>query len=615
PSVCEPNPCKNGGKCLAVGYNTYNCTCPAGIGGVNCTEDIVNECDSAPCKNGGTCRDLLGAFKCNCTEKFSGKECEIACSSQRFNLVFLVDGSGSIELQGKGNFQRSKDFLISLVREFEIGPNQTNVATVLYSQHYRIIHRLDTFYTLAGVENAIQGMDFPSDGTRTGQGLNVIRNDILKNLGPARGDVPKIVVVLTDGLSKDSIVGPARALRDVGVTIFSVGVGCCYYKPELNEMATDPDQDHVFEAKFSDLQRIAGSLRENICSAIDVCRNNPCENNGICTSLANDFHCNCTSSWTGKNCSIDVDECTANVTKCSENQLCHNYPGGSRCLCSDGLYDHNCTIRCNETKADVLFLVDSSGSINQADKNNYQRIKDFIKGFVKAVVIGPNDTRIGLATFSSQNSFRVRFNFSEYYATHELVNAVQSIPYDAGGTYTGAALSTIRTHLFSMAREGIPKILIILTDGKSEDDVSGPSKSLRDEGVHIVSIGVGNAVYSELADMASEPDNKNVFNATFESLFNIFDTLQETVCKVVQNNIDPCLSSPCQNKGKCKRFLNGFNCTCPAGFTGEICDSIQEPNKCSPSPCLNGGQCKNTNQTFRCFCARGYYGNRCEFGK
>lgn len=612
PSVCEPNPCKNGGKCLAVGYNTYNCTCPAGIGGVNCTEDIVNECDSAPCKNGGTCRDLLGAFKCNCTEKFSGKECEIACSSQRFNLVFLVDGSGSIELQGKGNFQRSKDFLISLVREFEIGPNQTNVATVLYSQHYRIIHRLDTFYTLAGVENAIQGMDFPSDGTRTGQGLNVIRNDILKNLGPARGDVPKIVVVLTDGLSKDSIVGPARALRDIGVTIFSVGVGCCYYKPELNEMATDPDQDHVFEAKFSDLQRIAGSLRENICSAIDVCRNNPCENNGICTSLANDFHCNCTSSWTGKNCSIDVDECTANVTKCSENQLCHNYPGGSRCLCSDGLYDHNCTIRCNETKADVLFLVDSSGSINQADKNNYQRIKDFIKGFVKAVVIGPNDTRIGLATFSSQNSFRVRFNFSEYYATHELVNAVQSIPYDAGGTYTGAALSTIRTHLFSMAREGIPKILIILTDGKSEDDVSGPSKSLRDEGVHIVSIGVGNAVYSELADMAS--DNKNVFNATFESLFNIFDTLQETVCKVVQNNIDPCLSSPCQNKGKCKRFLNGFNCTCPAGFTGEICDSIQEPNKCSPSPCLNGGQCKNTNQTFRCFCARGYYGNRCEFG-
>lgn len=42
-----------------------------------CIADIVNECDSAPCKNGGTCRDLLGAFTCNCTEEFSGKQCEI----------------------------------------------------------------------------------------------------------------------------------------------------------------------------------------------------------------------------------------------------------------------------------------------------------------------------------------------------------------------------------------------------------------------------------------------------------------------------------------------------------------------------------------------------------
>lgn len=175
--------------------------------------------------------------------------------------------------------------------------------------------------------------------------------------------------------------------------------------------------------------------------------------------------------------------------------------------------------------------MDSSASINQGDKNNYQRIKDFIAGFVKSVVIGHNDTRIGLATFSSENSFRVHFNFSEYSATKELVNAVQGIPYDAGGTYMGAALTRIRTDIFSMAREGIPKILIILTDGKSQDKVSVPSKSLRDEGVHIISVGVGNAVYSELADMASEPDDENIYKATFDSLSNIFGTLQETVCK------------------------------------------------------------------------------------
>lgn len=166
-----------------------------------------------------------------------------------------------------------------------------------------------------------------------------------------------------------------------------------------------------------------------------------------------------------------------------------------------------------------------------ANRHNYQRIKDFIKGFVKSAVIGQNETRIGLATFSSRDLFKVQFNFSEYSTTEALVNAVQNISYDAGSTFTGGALSRIRTDLFKMAREGIPKVLVILTDGKSQDSITDPLKRLRDEGVHIISVGVGDAVYSELADMASEPDRENIFNVTFESLNNIFGSLQDSVCK------------------------------------------------------------------------------------
>ena len=35
---CSLNPCKNGGNCSADGIGRYNCTCPLGIGGENCTE-------------------------------------------------------------------------------------------------------------------------------------------------------------------------------------------------------------------------------------------------------------------------------------------------------------------------------------------------------------------------------------------------------------------------------------------------------------------------------------------------------------------------------------------------------------------------------------------------
>jgi len=195
----------------------------------------------------------------NCVFSFSD------CSIQRFNLVFLVDGSGSIENQGRGNFQRSKDFITNLIDTFNVGRDEVNVATVLYWHNYRIIHRLNTYFSKDSMVRAIQGMPYPGGGTRTGQGLNVIRTRILTNLEASRDQLPKVVVVLTDGLSQDNVASPAQALHNMGVTIIVVGVGCCFYRPELNEMASDPDQDHVYAVSFTDLQQITTSLRQQIC--------------------------------------------------------------------------------------------------------------------------------------------------------------------------------------------------------------------------------------------------------------------------------------------------------------------------------------------------------------
>ena len=187
---------------------------------------------------------------------------------------------------------------------------------------------------------------------------------------------------------------------------------------------------------------------------------------------------------------------------------------------------------CKHTKMDVGFLVDSSGSINVAHRNNYQRMKDFMKRFVKSVEFGQNKTQISIATFSSQGNFKIRINFTAYSTTDSLVSAAQNIPYDAGGTaYTGEALNSTNSDLFTMARDGVPKILIVLTDSQSQDSVTSPSSRLQGTGVHIISVGVGDAVYAELADMASPPKKDNVFNVTFYSLVNLVGPLVEAVCK------------------------------------------------------------------------------------
>ena len=42
------------------------------------------------------------------------------------------------------------------------------------------------------------------------------------------------------------------------------------------------------------------------------------------------------------------------------------------------------------------------------------------------------------------------------------------------------------------------------------------------------------------------------------------------VCVV---EIDECSPNPCKNGGNCTGMVNGFSCSCVAGYTGEYCSN------------------------------------------
>lgn len=64
-----------------------------------------------------------------------------------------------------------------------------------------------------------------------------------------------------------------------------------------------------------------------------------------------------------------------------------------------------------------------------------------------------------------------------------------------------------------------------------------------------------------------------------------------------------CYSQPCQNGGSCSDAFAPialFVCTCPAGYSGVVCQT--EIDECASSPCHHGGTCTDTVNGFSCEC-------------
>ena len=52
----------------------------------------------------------------------------------KVDLGFIIDGSGSIEAAGKGNFKKELDFVKSITQAFDISKEQTHVGIILYNE-------------------------------------------------------------------------------------------------------------------------------------------------------------------------------------------------------------------------------------------------------------------------------------------------------------------------------------------------------------------------------------------------------------------------------------------------------------------------------------------------
>ena len=150
--------------------------------------------------------------------------------------------------------------------------------------------------------------------------------------------------------------------------------------------------------------------------------------------------------------------------------------------------------------------------------------------------ISPNDTRIGLATYSTRA--RNGILLDECSSFDELRDRVMDTPYIFGDTNMADAMSMMRTRMFEEGhgdRSGVQNFGILVTDGYSN---IGSWRTIpeafkcHDAQIHMFTIGIGLAHFDEIRNISSKPQTDNTILAEdFDALPSIAHKLVGAICE------------------------------------------------------------------------------------
>uniref|UniRef100_A0A8B9EYD2 Collagen alpha-1(XII) chain-like protein n=1 Tax=Amazona collaria TaxID=241587 RepID=A0A8B9EYD2_9PSIT len=202
-------------------------------------------------------------------EKTQQVKVQVECSrgvDVKADVVFLVDGSYSI---GIANFVKVRAFLEVLVKSFEISPRKVQISLVQYSRDPHMEFSLNRYNRVEDIIQAINNFPYRGGSTNTGKAMTYVREKVFVTSKGSRPNVPRVMILITDGKSSDAFKEPAIKLRDADVEIFAVGVKDAV-RTELEAIASPPAETHVYTVEdFDAFQRISFELTQSVCLRIE----------------------------------------------------------------------------------------------------------------------------------------------------------------------------------------------------------------------------------------------------------------------------------------------------------------------------------------------------------
>ena len=165
---------------------------------------------------------------------------------------------------------------------------------------------------------------------------------------------------------------------------------------------------------------------------------------------------------------------------------------------------------------DVVFVLDSSGSINYWDPTNYDKIKNFTRAFVDALIDenseGEGD-RIGVVLYGTFSEVYLALNESTNLDKRSLLKLIDRTPYLRQSTNTADGLCRAIEQSWRDSLS-VLRLIITLTDGMSNrvsplcGNTTTAARLVRAADPPLLSyaIGVANANENELLTIATTPE-------------------------------------------------------------------------------------------------------------
>ncbi|XP_071171865.1 collagen alpha-5(VI) chain-like isoform X1 [Mytilus edulis] len=233
----------------------------------------------------------------------------------------------------------------------------------------------------------------------------------------------------------------------------------------------------------------------------DQCLSFPCHNGATCNDTSTSYTCQCVPGWDpASNCKTDYNECQ--VVPCLNGGSCNNLFNNFTCNCSDRYEGRVCEKDCRPGPADIVFVVDTSASL----QNDVIKSIDFINRFISKVPIGRNDFQIGVIAYNINST--VLFDLDDYTSATVMNAVLETIKGKEAATYTSIALRQARQMLtsYSMGSRRTTSYIILLHDGLSTDrnDAFEEAKKINAMGIRILSVGIGQSIaYTEMLTISN----------------------------------------------------------------------------------------------------------------